>query len=383
MRKFTVAVFALILSYSISAQSLSGEYFITGQGGTINLALQQNGNAVQGTLTDMQGTVYQAQAEVEDGEAFGTLSTPQGSMYFEAFREDNELYLTLIPVGATGQPDPSGAQEFIMQAKGPAVNSGTPPPITAMPQNNPAPTPPGGSLGGPLGGQTGHSTTQWDGNYTGNVMGTAATLQMQAQGGQLSGIVDVSGYRYQLQGNISGNQSEGKLVDPQTQGYFNCTANLNGDQLTLVLQNPANGQSQQVLFQRGGAGNATAMPGSNSGNPGGSQQVAGDSRIVGAWTYTDSYTSGEYSFATQWKLIVNPDGSYIYGDGRVVGGGPGISGDSGSGGDVTRGKWKTENSIIHINTGGGWQPYARYTTDGQSLLMQFGDGSKQLWKRSY
>ena len=58
--------------------------------------------------------------------------------------------------------------------------------------------------------------------------------------------------------------------------------------------------------------------------------------------------------------------------------------DTGSsgGGDMTRGQWKTSNQTIYINEGYGWQPYATYVTDGGSLLMKFGDGSKQLWKRS-
>lgn len=388
MRKFTAFLFSLLCFQFTNAQNLAGEYFINGQGGTITLQLANAANGLQGTLTDMNGLVYTAQAEVEDGEAFGTLSTQQGAMYFEAIREGSELYLTLIPVGVNGQPDPSGAQEFVMTAK----NGGSSPmatnPSPSMPSNNGAAGPAGGPLGGPLGGQNaGAGNNNWNGTYSGNIMGTATTIQLQVQGGQLNGIVDASGYRYNMQGTASGNQSQGKLQDPQTQGYFNYTATLNGNQLNLTMDNPTNGQSQQFAFTRGNnAGGAMSNPGnSNNANAatGGNQSAGGDNRIVGAWTYTDSYTSGEYSFATQWKLIVNPDGSYIYGDGRVVGGGPGITGDSGSGGDVTRGQWKTENGIIYINTGAGWQAYARYTTNGQSLLMQFGDGSKQLWKRSY
>lgn len=386
MRKIATLLLVLLCLQYVHAQNLAGEYFINGQGGTITLQLINSANGLQGKLTDMSGLVYNVQAEVEDGDAFGTLSTQQGAMYFEAFREGNELYLTLIPAGADGQPDASGAQEFIMTARMEGNNPVVSDPFPARPGSDQVSGQTGGPLGGPLGGPNPpDGNNNWNGTYNGNIMGTTTTIQLQVQGDQLSGLVDAGGYRYNMQGTTSGNQSQGKLKDPQTQGFFNYTATLNGSQLNLTMANPSNGQSQQVTFTKGNhAANAGSVP-ATSGNAGvtGNQQAGGDNRIVGAWTYTDSYSSGEYSFATQWKLIVNPDGSYIYGDGRVVGGGPGISGDSGSGGDVTRGQWKAENGVLYINTGGGWQAYARYTTNGQSLLMQFGDGSKQLWKRSY
>jgi hypothetical protein len=77
---------------------------------------------------------------------------------------------------------------------------------------------------------------------------------------------------------------------------------------------------------------------------------------------------------------VNADGTYLYGDAKVAGGGPGVSGQSG-GGDYTRGQWKTQNQTIYINEGSGWQPYAGYYIEGNSVLMKFADGSKQVWKR--
>lgn len=106
-----------------------------------------------------------------------------------------------------------------------------------------------------------------------------------------------------------------------------------------------------------------------------------DQRLVGNWLRSESYTSGEYSFASQWRLILQADGTYLYGDTKVAGGGPGTSAVSGDGG-YTRGQWKTENGVIYINeNGSGWQAYAGYYVEGNSLLLKFGDGSKQVWSR--
>ncbi len=365
--------FIFLLSCGRS-QDLAGEYFVTGQGGEIVLLIEYaQGNQLQGVLTDMQGNTYQVQATEEDGEAFGQLINPQqGGMYFEAMREGKELYLTLIPAGADGQPNVAGSQEFVMKARSGSGHGG--PAGNASVQSSAA-------MGGPLGGKQSAAANGWAGTFSGNFNGTPTTMTLQLNGNQLQGDINAGGYRYSLTGNISGQQSEGRFVDPQTQGAMNYQASLNGNQLTLSIQNPTNGQSSQLQFTRG-SGSAASGGGANLNNSGGGQQYERDSRLVGGWSYTDSYTSGEYGFAAQWKLIINPDGSYIYGDGRVVGGGPGIGADSGSGGDVTRGQWRTENGVIYVNEGYGWQPYCRYTTNGQSLLMQFGDGSKQLWKRT-
>ena len=230
-------------------------------------------------------------------------------------------------------------------------------------------------------------TSEWSGTYSGDINGTPSTMTLRQEGAQVNGSVDAAGYQYRLQGNAQGNTFRGTLSDPQTGGEMDCQGTMTGNAVSLDLSvnDPSSGQLQrlQLQFTRG----AAASPGGNAGFGNAQGQAADpaaerDQRLVGAWSYTDSYTSGEYSFATQWRLIINPDGTYIYGDGRVVGGGPGVSGDSGGGGDVTRGQWKTQNKVIYINEGYGWQSYAAYITDGGSLLMTFDDGSKQLWKRT-
>lgn len=373
MRNLLILASFLLLSLQLQAQPLSGEYFIQGQGGEIVLRLESaGGQQIGGTLTDMQGTVYQVQATEENGQAFGTLQSPQEGVYFRAFRQGAQLHLTLIPADVNGQPNAAGGQEFVLNARG-SMSS----PLSVQPAQTPKQQM---NMGGPLGGQA--SADQWGGSYSGQIAGTATTVKLTQQGNNLNGQVNAGGYMYQLKGTVSAQQAQGQLLDPQTQGSLPFTAGLQGGQLTLNIQSPGGGPSQSAVFTKGGAAPSGASPAP----PGQSQQqqqaYERDSRLVGNWNYTDSYTSGDYSFATQWKLIINGDGSYIHGDGRVIGGGPGISGDSGSGGDVTRGQWRTQNGIIYVNTGAGWEAYCRYTTDGSSLLMQFGDGSKQLWKRS-
>jgi hypothetical protein len=79
-------------------------------------------------------------------------------------------------------------------------------------------------------------------------------------------------------------------------------------------------------------------------------------------------------------MQINADGTYRYGDGQVMGGNSDLSFDSGQG-SASTGQWKTQGRVVYINEGYGWQPYANYIVDNNSMLFKFTDGSKQLWER--
>ena len=108
-----------------------------------------------------------------------------------------------------------------------------------------------------------------------------------------------------------------------------------------------------------------------------------DPMLVGLWRSSNSYTSGDFGMVSEKYLEIRPDGTYSYGNGRVIGGGNAGSFDSGRGGDVITGKWRTENRIIFIDEAGSgnWVPYSGYYVEGNSLLLKFVNGSKEIWHR--
>jgi len=226
---------------------------------------------------------------------------------------------------------------------------------------------------------------KWIGKYDGDIQGTKAVLDVTDENQQLSGMIDASGYRYHLQGSISGSSSNGRLIDVQTQGQLEYQAILQDDSILLTLStwDPLSGRSNSFQVNFAKAGNSKdGVVGSiqDDSTKHSEEQTERDQNIVGAWIYSESYNSGGFGFASQWKMQINPDGSYLYGDARIMGGDGGSSIDSG-GGDVTRGQWRTQNGVIHINEGYSWQPYARYHVEGYSMMLTFGDGSRQVWKR--
>lgn len=104
---------------------------------------------------------------------------------------------------------------------------------------------------------------------------------------------------------------------------------------------------------------------------------AADARLVGTWQYAQSDTSGDVS---SYNLSLLPDGHFLHVSDGVQGGGS--AGSPGSPGPLTnRGRWRTEDDVLLINEGAGWQPYARFVVEAQLMMLIFGDDRRQLWQR--
>jgi hypothetical protein len=237
------------------------------------------------------------------------------------------------------------------------------------------------------------------GSYTGEIGGVPMKLVIQQRGEALQGEADASGYRYTLSGHAEGTTARGTLADPQTGGGVEVEMMLQGDQFTLTLlaADPYTGQVQRtpLQFQRNGAAAGQGQSASAGSNPGvGGHAGAGSQgaverapRLVGNWSFTETMMSGEFSSVSQVFLQVNPDGSYAYGNGRTMAGGSSaygsISGDTGYGGDVSRGQWRTQGQIVYIQEAGSpqWVPYAKYYVEGGRMMFTYNDGSRQVWHR--
>jgi len=370
------------------AQDLAGDYFITTASGEIGLELRsEDAYRYSGFMTDEEGTRFPLQAQISPGGVLeGAISGKAGQMTFKAYSAGNALQFSLIPLNASGQPNPNNPIEFAMQRRLAAaspqparVNTPaggltprTPAPAATPPQQAfpSTPPPPANSMGGPLAGQSSTPAATWSGAYQGNVNGTSSTLNLQQQGTMLSGDINAGGYRYKLQGNAMGTQFTGKLTDPQTGAILGCSGVMENGRLamTVLVKDPNTGLSQPMNLQftkrpAGPGGPLQANPGMSAdiGVRGGMPQL--DARLVGTWLYSAYNATGQYS------LILQADGTYLYGNGAAAGG-------------YNRGQWKTENNSIYINEGMGWRPYAGYYLEGANLMLKFADGNQQVWKRN-
>ena len=226
--------------------------------------------------------------------------------------------------------------------------------------------------------------SNWNGNFTGNIMGVETILTGVSQGPSWEGVIDASGYRIYLKGSIIDETCSGTMTDPQTQTTVDFRAQSARDAITIFIRdiNPYTGVEEDMSFIFTKTADASpTLPSNASGSVSpsiSSNQI--DRALIGIWRFTDSYVSGDFSFATDYFMEFNGDGTALYTDGRTAGGGPTSSIDSGAG-DVHRVNWKAENQVIYIDEGTGWQHYAKYYQENGSLMFTFGNGKRQVWEK--
>jgi len=227
--------------------------------------------------------------------------------------------------------------------------------------------------------------SEWKGDFIGSMLGVNATMTEAHNGIQWTGTIDVSGYPIQLEGTVIDMECSGTMTDQQTRETTPFTAKYARNQITISIRdlNPISGQVENMDFvftrtdvfapQESGQTHVTVI--------GGSDASKLDRSLIGLWRFTDTYVSGEYSFATDYFIQFNSNGVILVTDGRTAGGGPTSSIDSGDG-DVQQGVWKTENKTVWTSDGKSeWQPYARYYVDGNSMMLTYNNGKKQVWEK--
>ena len=248
-----------------------------------------------------------------------------------------------------------------------------------------------------------------DGAYTGVIGGSAATLTLERDGEVLTGTIDADGYLYRVDGAISDGSIGGLITDRQNGASMPFEIIERVGYLTLAILSPdPTGQLQRVEFRfdrRDGGEPPPRTPGAGEPPREGDHDITEQDRdderqrpddrleeferdpaLIGAWSYSDTYISGEFSATTRLFMQVLADGSYAYSSGSVS---AGLDNDLGSvhgrsgGGDVTRGEWRTKDGVVYIKEEGSpqWMAYARYYVEGGSLLLTFGNGERQLWRR--
>jgi|GEM_PF-3799808 len=373
MKLFGSFLIFFFTTCGLLAQQISGTYSLPTAKGQITLNLILQGEQIAGKLTTDDGSTYNLSGYGEEDIAEGTIQAANGNqMLFEAYvANSSELEFTIVPYGSIG-PDYDKAQEFVLKRVEGNTN-------IANNQNNQAEF---GNLQQQTFNQSQNNINNTSENYHGTINGVTCSMQLNVQGNNMSGkITDNSGYQYNLKGQIQGMQMNGKMTDTGTNNQFDFQANKNGNNIAMLVMIPNQyGQIQQLNLQF------------TKGNPPVQQQNTGltgnsngqiDNRLVGAWSNSSTSNSGNFSMSSSVTLQLNQDGTYFYGNGRVVFGGASSFGDTGQDGSGNKGKWKIQNKTIYITDGQAnqWYPFAGYYLEGYKLLLKFADGSKQIWYR--
>ncbi|MBU0558407.1 MAG: hypothetical protein KJ799_10530 [Bacteroidetes bacterium] len=128
MRQFKITSrLCLTILFTISAysfgQNFSGVYYHEEQGNIINLKINQDESSnITGSLSSAQGASYTLEGFSSEGAAVGVCRDNQGSVYFEAYFEGNQLIFTLMEMDEYNMPDYDNATQIIF-AKGKAKST--------------------------------------------------------------------------------------------------------------------------------------------------------------------------------------------------------------------------------------------------------------------
>ena len=213
------------------------------------------------------------------------------------------------------------------------------------------------------------SAQPFSGSFHTTYQGAQSVIALEQAGSSVSGKIDQA----ILTGTCDGTTARGDVKDPQNDqigGTFEITRRGDELDLKLTLRDPESGQTltlPTITYKRG------QLP---------PVSVHLDAQLVGRWRYTSTYVSGDFSAASDTWLILNPDGTFEYGYGRVGAGGSSASIVTDRG-DAETGKWRIENRVLMYQDSGSttWQPFARYYVEGNSMMLTYDNGKRQVWER--
>jgi hypothetical protein len=227
--------------------------------------------------------------------------------------------------------------------------------------------------------------SEWEGSFSGTILGLESILTGTMDGDQWTGVINVSGYPIVMTGTVIDMKCTGTIADEQTKTSTPFNATYAGKNINIHIRdiNPISGleEDMEFVFTKTTSQEIVGSVIQKSVTTDIVDNSPRDQNLVGLWRYTDTYVSGEYSFATDYFIQFNSNGVILVTDGRTAGGGPTSSLDSGEG-DTHQGIWKTESKTLYTKEEGGqWGVYAKYYVDGNTMMFTYNNGRKQVWER--
>ena len=98
-------------------QSLPGNYTLQSGDVILTLKLTQQGNSLTGTLSGSTGASFTLSGQVENNIGYGTCSGTEGSVFFEAYVDGDDLTLSLVEPDQWGAPDYNQSQYLQFKKK--------------------------------------------------------------------------------------------------------------------------------------------------------------------------------------------------------------------------------------------------------------------------
>jgi len=101
-------------AFDTKAQEYTGTYQLETEGLTLTLSIQQDANKMlTGTLQRSNGSAFNLQGMVAEGAAAGVISGSDGSLFFEAYLDGNDLTFSLIEPDQFNMPNYDSAEYLV------------------------------------------------------------------------------------------------------------------------------------------------------------------------------------------------------------------------------------------------------------------------------
>lgn len=278
-------LFAVLCGLAL-AQGLSGTYTVTRDGVRYTLQLRVSGSAAQGTLSGSDGTTLRLEGRSVGAEFEGTLSSDSEALYVYGVLQGNQLTLTIAQLDASGQPDSSTAQSYVLTRQVTATTS--PPP--AAPQAATALS-----------------------AFTGRFSGSGVVLELRGANGQFTGSILWSGKTYPVRAQVQGSRLIGQFTVVSSVMLFE--AQVSGNTLSLTVS------GKRYTLARVAASSASTTPPAPSAAapPAARQGEWRDGAQYAALTRVTSRVHGVSFVVPQGFSAQGANGSALLGNGSGIG----------------------------------------------------------------
>ncbi len=123
----------------VQAQDYTGTFQVETGGVTLTLTIQQDANnQLTGTLKRSNESVFSLQGMVDEGAAAGVISGSEGSFFFEAYVDGDDLTLSLIEPDQFNMPNYDSA-EYLVFSRSNQQSQLHQAPVAVQPPSNPPP----------------------------------------------------------------------------------------------------------------------------------------------------------------------------------------------------------------------------------------------------
>lgn len=225
------------------------------------------------------------------------------------------------------------------------------------------------------------------GIYTLRGGGETLTMSLDQDGtGHVTGLLErPDGHGYNVKGYFEDGDVEGELLGSAVTGEFDFY--LDSDDARYYVEIDSDDFEDEIIYTvepqpvlASVARQATAPQITAPQHPPGNAEY--DPLLVGYWIYEDIMSSPDLGFVTVLAKQFQPDGVLIEGDAQTVMSSPVMPGYGGDPGIASKAFWRTEKGILYINPQGSqWVALGGYQVQGNSLFIQYHDGTSQLLQR--